>query len=489
MAQGLDVGRLVNVQVNLSPLAAARRGFGTLLILGDSEVIDVVERVRTYSNIEGVANDFGVEAPEYNCAKIYFSQVPQPKSLMVGAYAKTATPAILLGGTVTANLANFKTAQDFSFKINVSGDEKEFTGLDFSACNNLNAIADVINEKTKASFSCSFNGQAFILKSAERGANKTLDYFTAANSGTFLGDLVKLTEQTILSKVDGADNETPEAAAQDAADKSAAWYGLTFATKEALDVSKVLDVAGYIESATPARIFGVTETDTRCLSATYKEDLASKLKAQNLRRTFVCFSQNKHSAASIFGRAFTTDFSMNRSTITLMYKQEPGIAAENLTETQAVALKGKNCNVFVNYNNNSAIIQHGTMANGAFIDEVHGLDWLTDAVQNAIYNLLYTSKAKVPQTDFGQNQLISAAEGVCQEAVNNGLVSAGTWNAEGFGQLQNGDYLSSGYYIYSEPVTGQNQADREARKAPPLQIAVKLAGAIHTVNATIQVNR
>lgn len=35
MAQGLDVGRLVNVQVNLSPLAAARRGFGTLLILGN----------------------------------------------------------------------------------------------------------------------------------------------------------------------------------------------------------------------------------------------------------------------------------------------------------------------------------------------------------------------------------------------------------------------------------------------------------------------
>jgi hypothetical protein len=59
MSQGLSVSRLVNVTINLSPLAPARRGFGTLLILGDSNVIDTSERLRAYTAIEGVALDFG----------------------------------------------------------------------------------------------------------------------------------------------------------------------------------------------------------------------------------------------------------------------------------------------------------------------------------------------------------------------------------------------------------------------------------------------
>ena len=35
----------------------------------------------------------------------------------------------------------------------------------------------------------------------------------------------------------------------------------------------------------------------------------------------------------------------------------------------------------------------------------------------------------------------------------------------------------------------QAQSDREARKAPPIQIAVKLRGAIHFVDVAITVNR
>ena len=34
-----------------------------------------------------------------------------------------------------------------------------------------------------------------------------------------------------------------------------------------------------------------------------------------------------------------------------MYKQEPGVLAELLSETQAQALKAKRCNVFVRYQN------------------------------------------------------------------------------------------------------------------------------------------
>ena len=78
---------------------------------------------------------------------------------------------------------------------------------------------------------------------------------------------------------------------------------------------------------------------------------------------------------------------------------------------------------------------------------------------------------------------------VMEEGVNNGLVAPGVWNTDGFGQLQEGDYLSRGYYIYSQPIDDQPQSEREQRKAPPIQTAVKLAGAIHFAGVQINVNR
>jgi len=38
-------------------------------------------------------------------------------------------------------------------------------------------------------------------------------------------------------------------------------------------------------------------------------------------------------------------------------------------------------------------------------------------------------------------------------------------------------------------VASQSQADREARKAPVIQCAIKLAGAVHFVDCIINVNR
>lgn len=84
---------------------------------------------------------------------------------------------------------------------------------------------------------------------------------------------------------------------------------------------------------------------------------------------------------------------------------------------------------------------------------------------------------------------MTAVSSVIKEAVDNGLVAPGQWNAQGFGQLSNGDYLPEGFYVYSPPMATQAQSVREQRIAPPIQVAVKLAGAIHEVDGLITVNR
>jgi hypothetical protein len=87
------------------------------------------------------------------------------------------------------------------------------------------------------------------------------------------------------------------------------------------------------------------------------------------------------------------------------------------------------------------------------------------------------------------NQLTNAISGVCDESVNNGLVAPGTWNADAFGELESGQYLKTGYYIYAQPIALQAQSDRDSRVAPPIQVAVKLAGAIQELDVLVDVNR
>jgi hypothetical protein len=87
------------------------------------------------------------------------------------------------------------------------------------------------------------------------------------------------------------------------------------------------------------------------------------------------------------------------------------------------------------------------------------------------------------------NRHCAVLEHALEQAVTNGLVAPGVWNGDTFGTLKTGDTLTKGYYVYSNPIDGQSQADREARKATPIQVAVKLAGAIHSVDVLVNVNR
>lgn len=268
------------------------------------------------------------------------------------------------------------------------------------------------------------------------------------------------------------------------------WYGLGIADKEDVADDDWLKVAAAVEASGVSRILAITTSDPATVDATSTGDLAYKLKAAKYGRTFVQYSSSsKYAALSAFGRAFTVNFNGSNTTITLKFKQEPGITYETLTTDQAAALDAKKCNVFVYYQNDTAILQQGVMSSGDFFDERHGLDWLQNYVQTNLYNLLYTSTTKVPQTDAGVTRLLSNVEQSMDQSVTNGLVAAGVWNGGPIGQLDSGDTLTKGYYVYAQPISEQAQTDREARKAPVIQVACKLAGAVHFADVQINVVR
>ncbi|HBX8268011.1 DUF3383 family protein [Klebsiella pneumoniae] len=381
MAQGLPVSNVVNVDVIMSPVAATGRNFGALLILGTSTVIPVTERIRQYSAIEDIGDDFGVDSPEYEAATIFFSQSLKPTLVYIGRWAKTLA-----------------------------------------------------------------EGEAGAVETLLQAVNASLQYTN--------------------------------------------WYGLAIADSADLVEADVISVAAAIEASSLSRILAVTTDDVNVLVAGNTDNIGYKLKAAGYGRTFWQYSSSsKYAAISAFGRAFTVNFTGNNTTITLKFKTEPGVTYETLTTTQAAAIDSINGNVYVYYANDTAIIQQGVMANGDFFDERHGLDWLQNYVQTNLYNLLYTSNTKIPQTDAGVTRLMTNVEASLDQAVNNGLVAPGVWNGGPIGQIQSGDTLTKGYYVYADAVSSQAQSDREARKSPVIQAAIKLAGAIHYGDVQINVVR
>lgn len=488
----LPVSNIVDFTINLSPLAAAARSFGVLMIAGDSDVISGLERFRTYTDIDGVVADFGTSGPEYNAAVLYFGQTPKPPTLMIGRWLRTATSGFNLGGILSSTeqaLSNWTGITDGAFKITVDGSQKSLTSLNFSGQTSLNGVATVITTALSGSATCTWTGSSFKVTSATTGTSSLVTAAISPASGTDISAQLKLTAGTLLVLTPGYAPETALACATALASASIAWYGLMFQASTQPVTSQFQAISAFIEAQTVTRIFGITTTDTATLSSASTTDLAYLLAQTAPRQTFIQYSQNAYAVASFFGRAFSVNFNQSATAITLMFKQEPGVASEDLTSAQAAVLAAKRCNVFAGYVNATNIIQYGVMCGPSFFDEIHGLDWFQNTIQTACYNVLYTSTTKIPQTDGGVNQLVNAISGVCDQAVANGLVAPGTWTAGGFGTLQTGQFLKTGYYIFAQPVALQSQADREARLCPPIQIALKLAGAIQNVTGTINVNR
>lgn len=494
MKSSLPVSRVVRVSVTLTPAGAQAQSLSNLLVMGTSAVIDTVERYRTYSDLTDVANDFGLLAEEYKVAARWFSQSPQPTEIMIARWLKTAASGGLRGAPLAASsrdMTAWNAITSGSMKIGVNGvAAADITGMNFSAAANLNAVAGIIQTAlagTTVVWNAFYN--RFEITSNTTGATSAVTFASAAATGTDISSLAGLRQTNSGAYVfTGAAAESLVSAVQLMDSQlGQKWYGVIAPSAVNADH---LAVAEFIEGTDTKHTYWLTTQEGGVLVASITSDIAYQLNALGYRRSFVQYSSTDlYAAASAAGRLLTVNYNGSRTTITLKFKQEPGVVAEDLNTNQANAAEAKCANVFVNYNNDTAIIEQGVMADGTFADIVTGTDWLAVTIQAGVYNRLYTATTKVPQTDPGTQTLTTACEAVCTQGIENGLGAPGVWNSEGFGTLTQGQYLQKGFYIWAPSVDAQAQADRAARKAVPIQIAYKLAGAIHSADVAITVNQ
>lgn len=483
------VSKVVNVTILTSPTFPKRKGFGLLNIIGASANLPIGDRLRFYADMDAVAADFSGTDEEYLAAQSFFSQKPRPTEIAISRRFASAAPGELLGGFgIETDIDTWNAIDDGAFTIAIDATSEDLTALDFSGAANLDAVAAIIETALDGVFTgatCIYTGNRFLVRSGTTGINSSVSFGTAPGSGTNIAALAAIDAAGEGIRTAGAAIETIEESLQALQDFDPSWYGVTF-TKEASEAELKL-AAAWVEAR--VKVFGFTTASSAVADSAQKNDIASYMKGKAYDRTFYQWSlTDPYAIVSAMARAFVVNFNGQDTTITLKFKLEPGVTPSDISESQRLALISKNCNYYT-YFGESAMLAEGVMASGQFFDERHGLDWLQNTVENNVFGYLYTRTTKVPQTDKGVASLSQQVDKGMNEGVRNGLLAPGTWNGADLGEVSEGDFLPKGYYVYAQKVADQNQAYREARKAPPIQAIGKGAGAIHNVDVAITFER
>lgn len=293
-------------------------------------------------------------------------------------------------------------------------------------------------------------------------------------------------------------------AAQACRSANSEWYVFCPLGTEDTDIPTL---AAWAEAADPSTVLAYTTSGSDNLSAYIADEedgdedapteIFKTLSDKNYRRSFgqYCGQDDTPDAVvATMGYAMGANRGTNNSSYTLAYKTLPGVTTDDLTETQVTyvcgtpSANGVNGNCYINRAESYDILQQGRMADGSSFDEILQLDMLRNDILLNVMDLL-TSTRKVPQTEGGMASIINVINVACDKYVNTGFIAPGKWNGGEVLNLENGTYLTNGYLVQSEAIDDQSQADRDARKAPPIYVSVKLAGAIEYVTIEVYVNR
>jgi hypothetical protein len=474
--------------VEVSPQGAVGSGFNLGLIIGTSgRIIDMTRVVIFNSPADMLDYGFQTDDPEYAAAALYFSALQKPNQLAVGCWDSA-------NESITAALSACRSKITDWYTVLLTG------ATDYD----IRDIAAFVQMTAPAAFQFYTTNSPEVLSNSdvlaagyETGAISSSQDIHAATSPTFRlavdADTVTPTWHSITLIPAGLTSGELIAEAMQAAIQvlGGAYAGVTVVYTDGVyvitsgtqgDTSKVRVTVGAINDVAATLKIGAAnlaiDTDGTGSTTLY-------LKTAGLTRSLGQYSSTPYAAASIMGEAMGANTGLANSSCDLAYKLEPGVAPEVLAEGQLGIILSKNCNVYVNYGNKYNLFRQGVATDGTHFDQVIGLDMLVNSIQIAVLNLL-TSVSKVPQTEAGIAQIYSVLYQCMMTTLNDGFIAPGVWNGPPVLTLSTGDTLSQGFLIMSQSIASQSEVDRAARKAPPIYIAIKLAGAIEFV--VVQVN-
>ena len=435
---------------------------------------------------------YGTSSLTYKMAQAIFSQTPNLRTgdgtLYVIPYVGTsATSTSWTSANLSSNLTGIKAVTNGSLKLTLDGNTPvEATGLDFSNVTDFNDVATILNGAGFDIFiEATTNGIKFISK---RVGSESSIAFGAATAGTDLAGASYLNGAggTVIAGVDSTSQESLDNAILRVKD-IISFGGIL--TTQILDNADIAGIATTVQEQNMLWLEGTCSlANIPILGNTIKS-------AGNTHTHIIAYSNGltemKCTIAAALSRALSVNWAGVNTANTLNLKQLATIAPDlNLSQTYYNQAKQFGVDF---YGSTQGYSCYYSFDNGAFIDEIVMNMFLKSKLEVEAFNVLAKVNTKVPQTEAGVNVVKSALQNVLIQGVRNGYIAAGTWNtlANRFGDVEDFDanIEQHGYYMYSQPVSQQSQADRELRKCPLIQIAIKRSGAIHSVTGEVILER
>ena len=260
-----------------------------------------------------------------------------------------------------------------------------------------------------------------------------------------------------------------------------------------LTEQEILDVSDYIQPQDNRTIAFVVSGDQSFLDA--DTGCFDKVRLKGNEKTRCLFYSRGDDAdailmaASYASRALSTNFDGSNTTQTMHLKDLSGVLPDtSINQTLLNKIIAAGADTYVSIQGVPKVFTSGE---NNFFDRVYNKTWFIGDCQVGLFNILAQTSYKIPQTEEGVSKLKAVLRRVCEQALVNGFAAAGEWTSpDTFGPIE--DFLRNirerGYFIYSGPVALQSRSDREERKAPLIQVALKEAGAIHKAFVLVNIN-
>lgn len=438
---------IVNVDITLNTAGTTREGFGLPLFLASTDNFE--ERVRGYTSLTEVAEDFGEDTAAYKAARQLWSQTPKVTQLYIGRRAMQYT--ISIPDAVVERT-------DYSLTIAVGGGVSQ--PYQYTAQANDTALIVLTQFKGQIEADPTIKDDVTINVTGT-GSSATMIVTKAGDN-----DFVKVTSTTSSVSIAGTTADTAASALAAIETYSTDWY---FIAAEDRTQQFVLAMASEIQAR--KKIFFTANSDVKALQGTElasASDVPAQLAKSMYTRT-VCLWHHtaSHDYPEMAYVAYGAPY--DAGSIAWGNAQLTGVEASlqpanqrPLTSIQKSALDVRHCN-FIDLDGGVPVVRRGITSGGEWIDIIRGVDWLESDLKTSLRDLLINQKGgKITYDDTGITRIRQVIETSLQRAVNRNFLSSYTVNVPKASQVA--------------------LADKKARILKDVTFAGILAGAILDVD-------
>lgn len=379
-----ELDQIVQITITRESTAVATASFQIPLVL--ATFTNFSERTRTYTDITGVGEDFESTSNVHKIATKLFGQSS------VGA----VPPSIVVGRRQVDTVTYTPTVADNTlYSVTLNGTPYTFTsGVSATATTIVTGLKAALGTPTGITVS----------------GTTTLILTT-----TVLGTPWSVTASANLVGVNTVTEDWVEAL-EAVEQENNVWYGIVSETHISADVEALSDAIN-----ARRKLYGTSTSDT-VTPTTGITDIAKKLSDKTADRTYGIYlptADTEFPEAAWMGAQLPYTPGSNDWD----FKRAVGVTVSNLTDTQRVNLRAKNCNMYTTVAGVN-IFQDGDTFGGSPIDEIVGIDWLYARLQEGVYFRLINS-LKVPMTNPGLAIIENEIRSVLSQAEANGLIDRG----------------------------------------------------------------